>query len=249
MRNGAIMDTELAGKRVLVTGGSRGIGRAIVLAAGRAGARLVTCGRAATEDAPSLERELKELGAEAWFVTADVTEPADAERLARECGERLGGLDVLVSNAGRDGDTPIGELTAQEWHAVLDADLTSVFLVTQACLPLLAPGSSVINIGSSLALRGRAGRVHYAAAKAGVLGLSRTLCKELGPSGIRVNTIAPGVIQTDPGTPHPAAGAIAHMTALGRLGTPEDVAGAVLYLASDAAAYVSGAVLHVDGGM
>src|SRR6202453_5472121 len=91
MRNGAIMDTELAGKRVRAPGGSRGIGRAIVLAAGRAGARLVTCGRAATEDAASLERELKELGAEAWFVTADVTEPADAERLARECGERLGG--------------------------------------------------------------------------------------------------------------------------------------------------------------
>jgi 3-oxoacyl-[acyl-carrier protein] reductase len=240
---------DLAGRRALVTGGTRGIGRAITLALARAGAQVLTCARTGGDEAAALERELKELGADAPVVVADVTDPADAGRLADECRARLGGLDVLVNNAGRDGDGPLAELTEQAWGDLLDADLTSVYLVTRACLPLLGPGASVINIGSGLALRGRPGRTHYAAAKAGVLGLSRTLCKELGPSGIRVNTITPGIIDTDPDRPHPMAGPIRHMAALGRLGTPDDVAAAAAFLASPASGYVSGAVLPVDGGM
>jgi 3-oxoacyl-[acyl-carrier protein] reductase len=243
------MGKEPVGKRVLVTGGTRGIGRAIVLAMARGGARIVTCARTPTQDAASLELQLKELNTGYRFVACDVTEPTDVERLADACRSYLGGLDVVVNNAGRDGETPLDELTEPMWREVLDADLTSVFLVTRGCLPLLAPGASVINISSGLALRGRAGRVHYTAAKAGVLGLSRTLCKELGPRGIRINVIAPGIIATEPGDEHPPAEVIKHMTALGRPGAPEDVAAAAVYLASDAAGYVTGAVLNVDGGM
>jgi 3-oxoacyl-[acyl-carrier protein] reductase len=243
------MENALAGRRVLVTGGTRGIGRAIVLAAARAEASVVTCSRTGGDDQASLETELKEIGGAFRVVTADVTDPGDVARLVAECREALGGLDVLVNNAGRDGQAAFEELTPVEWQEVFDADLTSVFLVSQACLDLLGPAASIVNLGAAVALRGLPGRVHYTAAKAAVIGLTRSMCKELGPRGIRVNVVAPGMIQTDPDEEHPMAARVRGMTALGRFGTAEEVAGAVLYLAGDGAAYVSGAVLNVDGGI
>jgi len=269
----------LEGKRALVTGGTRGIGRAITLAMAAAGATVVACHRTDSEHAATLARELKELsvheldatgvraagnpaavefvadgsfaGAAHAVVRADVTDPAEVAHLVQTCRATLGGLDVLVNNAGVDGEHPFDDLPLAEWHRVLDADLTSLFLVTQAASALLEPGASVVNIGAAIAARGRAGRTHHTAAKAGVGGLTRSLAKELGPRGIRVNTVAPGVIDTDPsgGPPAHVREMLARFTALGRLGTPDDVAGAVCFLASDLARYVTGVTLTVDGGI
>lgn len=242
----------LAGKRILLTGGTRGIGRTTALACARQGARLVVCYAHDDAAAEDVARELKEAGGGPHrVVRADVTDRADVARLAEVCREELGGLDAVVNNAGVDGRAPLEELTHQEWDRVIDIDLTAAFLVSQAALGLLAPGASMIHIGASAALRGRPHSAHYAAAKSALVGLTRTLAREVGERGIRVNTIAPGVIVTesDPGPPPPVAELIKGMTALRRLGTADDVAGAVLFLIGDESRYVSGSILHVDGGI
>ena len=241
----------LAGKRAVVTGGTRGIGRATVLALAAAGASVVVGHRSPSAEADSLAEELSAIGGEHRLVQADVTGSKGALALAEAAREHLGGLDVLVNNVGVDGHVAFGELGEDEWHRVLDHNVTSAYLVTHALLDLLADGSSVVNVGSSVALRGRAFGVHYTASKAALIGFSRALGKELGPRGIRVNTVAPGVTETEPGAglPPQLAERLAAMTALGRLGRPEDVAGAVLYLADDSSAYVSGATINVDGGI
>ncbi|MGC5020998.1 SDR family NAD(P)-dependent oxidoreductase [Micromonospora sp. DT47] len=241
----------LAGKRILITGGTRGIGRTTALACARRGARLVLCYGHDDAGADDVARELKESGGPHRVVKADVTSQAEVRRLAEVCREELGGLDAVVNNAGVDGRAALEELTPQEWDRVVDIDLTAAFLVSQAALELLTPGGSIVTIGASAALRGRPHSAHYAAAKSALIGLTRSLAREVGGRGIRVNTIAPGVIVTesDPGPPPPVAEIIKGMTALGRLGTPEDVSGAVLFLIGDESRYVSGATLHVDGGI
>ncbi|MDQ1041652.1 3-oxoacyl-[acyl-carrier protein] reductase [Streptomyces sp. V3I8] len=245
------MEQGLAGKRVLVTGGTRGIGRATVLGFARAGARLAVVARGTGEDAERLERELKEIGAHHTLLRADVTDSAQVAAALAQCREQLGGLDVLVNNVGVDGAVWFADLDENEWHRVLDHNLTSAYLVTQAALELLADGSSIINIGSSVAMRGRVRGVHYTAAKAALVGLTRALCKELGPRAIRVNTVAPGLTETEPGAglPPEAVEHIVGMTALGRICQPQDVAGAVLFLAGDTSRYISGVTLNVDGGV
>ncbi len=245
------MDLRLDGKRVLVTGGSRGIGRETALAFARSGALVATCYHSSRPDAETLARELKGLGDEHRVVRADLTVPSDVTELIGVCRDAFGGLDVVVNNAGVDGQASLEDLSAAEWARVLDLNLTGCHLVTQAALPLLGDGASVINLGASVALRGRPGSAHYTASKAAVAGLSRSQARELGPRGIRVNIVAPGVIISGPddGPPQALAGRIRAMTALGRLGTPAEVASAVLFLASDLARYISGATLNVDGGI
>lgn len=245
------MEQGLSGKRVLVTGGTRGIGRVTVIAFARAGANVVSCHHTAGEAAERLARELKEIGGQHLVVRADVTDRAETERLVDACGQQLGGLDVLVNNVGVDGVVPFGELGEDEWRRVVDSNVTATYLVTHAALGLLADGASVVNVGSSVALRGRANGVHYTASKAALVGFGRALCKELGPRGIRVNTVAPGLTETEPeaGLPPEAVKRIVGMTALGRICQPEDVAGAVLYLAGDTSRYVTGVTLNVDGGV
>ncbi|QMU78176.1 SDR family oxidoreductase [Streptacidiphilus sp. PB12-B1b] len=245
------MDQGLQGKRVLITGGTRGIGRAATLAFARAGARVVVVSRTAGEDADALALELKEIGADHLLLQADVTDGAQVATLATQVGRQLGGLDVLVNNVGVDGQVWFGELAETEWHRVLDHNVTSAYLVTQAVLDLLVDGASVVNVGSSVATRGRVRGVHYTASKAALIGLTRALCKELGPRSIRVNTVAPGLTETEPGAglPPEAVQRIVGMTALGRICQPEDVAGAVLFLAGDTSRYVSGITLNVDGGV
>ncbi len=244
------MDLGLTGKRVLVTGGTRGIGRETALAFARAGSHVVTCHHNQGEAADSLARELKELGDSHRVVQADVTDEASVAALAETCRVSLGGLDVIVNNVGVDGQVPFEALTDQEWHRVIEANLTSCFLVTKAALGLLA-GGSVISIGASVGLRGRVNGAHYGTSKAALLGLTRSLAKELGRRGVRVNTVAPGVIETEPGAglPPPVVERISAMTALGRLGTSADVAAAVLFLASDVSRYITGVTINVDGGM
>lgn len=252
----------LAGKRVVVTGGTRGIGRATALAFARAGARLVVGYRTDGDAAKLLDAELDALGADFALVRADVTTSAGAAAVADAARARFGDgdgdgsggggvLDVLVNNVGVDGHVPFAKLAEDEWRRVLDANATSAYLVTHALVGLLAERASVVNIGASVALRGRPLGVHYSASKAALIGFTRALAKELGPRGIRVNTVAPGVTETEPGAglpPH-LVERLTALTALGRLGTSEDVAGAVLYLAGDSSAYVTGTTIEVDGGI
>jgi 3-oxoacyl-[acyl-carrier protein] reductase len=244
----------LTGKRVLVTGGTKGIGRAVSLAFARAGAQLAVVSRGGGEEAESLALALKELGgghAGHHFFQADVTDAAQVTALAAACKDELGGLDVVVNNVGVDGQYWFGELPESEWHRVLDHNLTSAYLVTQAVLEQLADGGSVVSVGSSVALRGRVRGVHYTASKAALIGFTRALSKELGPRGIRVNMVAPGLTETEPGAglPPEAVERIVGMTALGRICQPEDVAEAVLFLAGDGSRYISGQTLNVDGGV
>ncbi|WP_283133446.1 SDR family NAD(P)-dependent oxidoreductase [Rhizohabitans arisaemae] len=229
------------GKRVLVTGGTRGIGRALVTAFTQAGAKVVTCYHRDATAAEGLDPAL--------VVRADVTDQADVRRLAEECGKHLGGLDVVVNNAGVDGGAPLGELPLAEWRRVVDVDLTACFLVLREVSPLLADGASVINIGASGALRGRPGAAHHGAAKAALIGLTASLAKEYGARGIRVNTVAPGVVPDGDGLPPQVRDGLIARTALRRLGTPEDVVGPVLFLAGDAARFITGTTLNVDGGI
>jgi 3-oxoacyl-[acyl-carrier protein] reductase len=239
------------GKNALVTGGSRGVGRATVVALADAGANVVTCYRVDEDAAATLSKELDGTEGHHRMVRADVTDGRDVARLLDTCRDEFGTLDVVVNNAGIDADRPFEELDDAEWERVIDTNLTSLFRVTSAALPLLGERASVVNVGASLANRGRAGRTHYTAAKAGILGLSRSLCKELGPRGVRVNTVAPGIVETEPGAGLPPAlrERIVGMIPAGRLATPQDVADAVLFLASPLSSYVSGVTLNLDGGM
>jgi 3-oxoacyl-[acyl-carrier protein] reductase len=187
----------LDGKKVLVTGGSRGIGRAIVLALAGAGADVMTCYRTEGEAVDSLARELKNTTGDHHLIRADVSDQDDLARLIDEAGQRYGRLDALVNNAGVISHIPFAELSLQEWRRVLDNNLTAPFEVTQRALPLLPEGASVVTIGSRVATIGIPLRAHYTAAKSGLIGLTRSLAKELGGRGIRVNVVAPGPIETE----------------------------------------------------
>ncbi|TJZ52140.1 SDR family oxidoreductase [Streptomyces piniterrae] len=249
------MELGLRGKKLLVTGGTRGIGRGIVLAAARAGADVLTCYRQESEYVESLRRELKEAGGDHHVIRADIGEIAEVDRLVEEAGNRYGRLDGVVNNAGTITHIPFAELPADEWARVIDTNLTASYRVIQQALPLLGPGGSVVNIGSRGAAAGIPLRAHYTAAKAAVIGLTRSLSKELGGKGIRVNVVAPGVIETEAFADMPAERAeglratYSQKTALARLGTVEELAAPVLFLLSDLSAYVTGETINVDGGI
>ncbi|RZU74255.1 NAD(P)-dependent dehydrogenase (short-subunit alcohol dehydrogenase family) [Micromonospora kangleipakensis] len=320
-RAGARLD----GRRALVTGADRGVGRAVALALADAGATVMAAYRAEGAGVDDLRVRLKERGGTHHLVRADVTDPDEVTQLLNLCRRQLSGLDVLVNADTASGSARLAALTVAEWRRVLDGTLTGMFLVTREALPLLGAGASVVNLTSAAALRGRPARAHDLAAKAGVLGLTRALARELGPDGIRVNAVATGRIALDPadapataapggpsagresatgpapaGTPAPqvqvtapqghwlgsatqghwvgtamqgfgpavappspataapgggstpgrAPAADTHPpVALGRPGTAEDVAAAVLFLAGDLARCVTGETVTVDGGM
>jgi NAD(P)-dependent dehydrogenase (short-subunit alcohol dehydrogenase family) len=245
------MDLELKGKRALVTGGSRGIGRAIVLALAAQGVSVAAVYHRESDAVTSLSEELTRIDGDSYLVQADVSSETDVARLAEEVRGRFGGIDVLVNNAGVVSHKQIEELDLEEWRRIIDTNLTALYLVTKAVVDAIPEGGSVINVGSAVAMRGMVGRTHYASSKAGAIGFTRALCKELGPRGIRVNLIAPGIIETDQAsglTPEGRAryGALA---ALARLGTADEVAGVALFLASDLSGFVSGMTINVDGGI
>ncbi|WP_279582189.1 SDR family NAD(P)-dependent oxidoreductase [Fodinicola feengrottensis] len=189
------MEIDLTGKKILLTGGTRGIGRGIALSLAQAGANLITCYRNESDSVESLIRELKDTPGEHHVIRADISQPDQVQRLVDEAGTRFGALDVIVNNAGAISHIPFEKLSLDDWRLVLDTNLTASFLVIQRALPLLGESASVINIGSKVALVGVPMRAHYTAAKAGLIGLTRSLAKELGPRGVRVNVIAPGIIE------------------------------------------------------
>ncbi len=244
---------DLADKRILVTGGSRGIGRAIVLAAARAGADVVTCYRRENDYVTSLTKELTPLPGTQHVLRADASEASGARLLAERAEKLLGGLDAVVNNVGDFAPTPYAELTDAAWATALQSNLTGAHQVIQAVLPLLGKDASIVNLGSTVARIGMTGGAHYTAVKQALVGLTRSLARELGPRGIRVNTLSPGRIATealDELPPQVAAqqrATFSQFAALGRLGTPQEIAGVVLFLISDQASYITGQNIHVDG--
>jgi 3-oxoacyl-[acyl-carrier protein] reductase len=218
---------DLRGRRALVTGGTRGTGRAIVLALALAGADVATCHRHAGPDADALSGALTEIGGDHHVVRADVRRAADVAALTDACRSRFGTLDIVVNAVGARRPAPFASLDLTGWRGSVDANLTPAFLVTHGALPLLSRRACVVSIGSRAAEYGVAGRVPDTAAQAALVGFTRSLAKELGPAGVRVNLVA-----TNPDTASPA-----------------DVAAVVLFLASDEAGFITGETFPVDGGM
>ena len=244
---------ELKGKAALVTGGSRGIGRAVCLELARRGACVAVnyAGNAAA--AEETVESCKAMGVDAFSVQADVADAAACDAMVKEVLSRFGRLDILVNNAGitRDGLMPM--LKDADWDAVLDANLKGAFHCMRAAYrPMMKQKyGRVVNLSSIVGLRGNAGQANYSASKAGVIGLTKALAKELGPSHITVNCVAPGFIDTDmtAALPEKARESMLASIPMGRLGQGEDVAKAVAFFAGDGAGYVTGQVLCVDGGM
>ena len=245
------MDLGLKGKRALVTGGSRGIGRAIVLGLAQGGASVAACYNRESDDVSRLRGELEAIGGDGYLAQADISDPASVKTFVGEAVERFGGLDIVINNAGVVSHAMIEDLTLEEWHRVIDTNLTAIYLVVQAALAAMDEGASIVNITSAVAMRGMPGRTHYISSKAGVIGTTRALCKELGRRGIRVNALAPGIIETDQTSDLDEAGRARYsgLAALNRLGGPEEIASVALFLASDLASFVSGVTLNVDGGI
>ena len=240
-------------KTALVTGASRGIGRAISLRLATEGADVVVNYNANSAAASAVADEIAALGRQAAVIQADVSHPEDADRLIQASIERFGRIDVLVNNAGITRDTLLMRMSEADWDAVLDTNLKSAFLVTKAALrPMLrARGGRIVNITSVSGIIGNAGQANYSASKAGLIGLTRAIAREIASRNITCNAVAAGVIDTEiwEGVPQAAIDAILQTIPAGRKGTPDDIAEAVAFLASEAAAYITGQVLNVDGGM
>jgi len=234
----------LEGKLALVTGGSRGIGRAIALELGRAGAEVVVGYRTGRDDA---EAVAEEIGGRA--VEADVSDAESAAALVEAAGD----VDVLVNNAGLTRDGLLVRMSDEDWRTVIDTNLSSVFYTCRAAArPMMRKRSgTIVNISSIVGVHGNWGQTNYAASKAGIIGFTKSLARELGSRNVRANVVAPGYVTTQltDVLPEEATQAMLTNTPLGRLGDPEDVAGAVRFLCSDAAKFVTGEVLLVDGGL
>jgi 3-oxoacyl-[acyl-carrier protein] reductase len=242
----------LAGEVVLLTGASRGIGRAICDQLARMGA--VVVGTATTEEgAAAITQRLREVGASGRGATLDVTDPGRGEALIDEIVREHGKLSILVNNAGITRDMLAMRMKDDDWSAVVDTNLSAVFRLCRAAIrPMMkAKAGRIINITSVVASSGNPGQANYAAAKAGVEGLTRALAREVGSRGTTVNSVAPGFIDTDMtrGLTEQQTQSLLSQIPLGRLGQPDDVAVCVGFLASGAGAYVTGATLHVNGGM
>ncbi|HTK24857.1 MAG TPA: 3-oxoacyl-[acyl-carrier-protein] reductase [Gaiella sp.] len=234
----------LDGKIALVTGGSRGIGKAIALELGRAGANVVLSYRTGRDEAQQVAAEIA-----GRAVEADVSDAASAKALVEEAGD----LDILVNNAGLTRDGVLARMSDDDWRAVIDTNLSSVFYTCRAAArPMMKRrAGAIVNVSSIVGVHGNWGQTNYAASKAGIIGFTKSLARELGSRNVRANVVAPGYVRTrlTDVLPEEATKTMLDATPLGRLGDPEDVAGAVRFLCADEARFVTGAVLLVDGGL
>jgi 3-oxoacyl-[acyl-carrier protein] reductase len=234
----------LEGKTALVTGASRGIGRAIAVELAAGGASVVIGYRSGKDEAEALAAEL---GGRA--IQADVSSAEDAKRLVEDAGD----LDILVNNAGLTRDGLLARMPDDDWRTVIETNLSSVFYTCRAvCRPMMKKrGGAIVNVSSIVGVHGNWGQTNYAASKAGIIGFTKSLAKELGSRNVRANVVAPGYVKTQltEVLPEEATAAMLTNTPLGRLGEPTDVAGAVRFLCSDAASFITGEVLLVDGGL
>jgi 3-oxoacyl-[acyl-carrier protein] reductase len=234
----------LQGKRALVTGGSRGIGRAVALELGRAGADVVVGYRSEADQA---EAVASEVGGRA--VQADVSDAEQAKALVEGAGE----IDVLVNNAGTTRDGVLARMLDEDWRTVLETNLSSTFYTCRAAARgmMKRRGGAIVNVSSIVGVHGNWGQTNYAASKAGIIGFTKSLARELGSRGVRANVVAPGYVKTalTDAIPGDAREAMLSNTPLGRLGDPENVAAAVRFLVSDEASFITGEVLLVDGGL
>ncbi len=241
-------------KRAVVTGGSRGIGRAICLALAGEGAAVAVNYAGSAQAAQSTVEECLRLGAaDAFAYQADVADEAQAAALVNEAVTRWGGVDILVNNAGITRDDLIMRLSREDFDAVLDTNLKGAFhCIKAACRPMMKQRfGRIVNLSSIVGIRGNAGQANYAASKAGLIGMSKSVAKELAGRGITVNCVAPGFIETDMTSvlPDAAKEKLLSEIPMARMGRSEDVAAAVVFLASEQAGYITGQVICVDGGM
>ncbi|HEX3455828.1 MAG TPA: 3-oxoacyl-[acyl-carrier-protein] reductase [Gaiellaceae bacterium] len=234
----------LEGRLALVTGGSRGIGRAIAVELANAGAQVVVGYRSGAEEA---EQVAAEIGGRA--VQADVSDPAEAARLVEEAGE----IDILVNNAGLTRDGLIARMSDEDWRTVIDTNLGGVFATCRAAARgmMKRRSGAIVNLSSVVGVHGNPGQTNYAASKAGIIGFTKALARELATRNVRANTVAPGYIETalTDVLPEAVREHLLAATPLARLGVPADVAGAVRFLCSDEASFITGEVLLVDGGL
>jgi 3-oxoacyl-[acyl-carrier protein] reductase len=245
---------DLAGKTALVTGGSRGLGRAIALALAGQGADLAINYRGNAEAAKEVADRIAALGRRAVTIQGDTSAGREScEEIVKAAIDGLGSIDILVNNAGITRDNLLMRMDAEEWDAVIDTNLGGPFWMTRAIArPMMkARSGRIINMSSAAGRMGNPGQANYAAAKAGLIGLTKTTARELASRGITCNAIAPGLIETDltADLPEAATEALKGLTPLGYIGSVEDVAAAAVYFASDEARYVTGQVLGVDGGI
>ena len=244
---------DLTGKSAVVTGGSRGIGRAIVLRLAAQGADVAFSYRGNAAAAEETATAVRALGRRALPVQGDVSQPEAADALVKAALEAFGKVDILVNNAGITRDDLIMRMSVEAWQDVINTNLSGAFYATKAVTrPMLkAKGGRIINITSVSGQAGQTGQANYSAAKAGLIGLTKATARELASRGITCNAVAPGFVLTEltQGLAQPLQDEITSRTPLGRFGTPEEIANAVAFLASDDAAYITGQVLAVDGGL
>jgi 3-oxoacyl-[acyl-carrier protein] reductase len=243
----------LKGRVALVTGASRGIGRAIALKLARHGAAVIVNYRGSHQSAQEVVREIEAFGGEAVALGADVSNGEEVKKMIAEIKERFGRLDILVNNAGINEDSLLLRMKSENWEKVINTNLTGTFNCTREALKLIlkSDSGSIINISSVVGQIGNAGQCNYAAAKAGIIGFTRSLAREMAGRNVRVNAVAPGFIDTDMTAKlsQEVREKLLAQIPMGKLGSPEDVANAVLFLAQPSSGYITGQTINVDGGM